>query len=388
MKRYIAIATAALLMGGCGSSGGDASTATSNSLSTKELLGRALFNDANLSMNRTQSCATCHNPDHAFTDSRQNSVEGAVSVGDDGVTLGDRNTPTAAYASLTPDFYFDEESQEYKGGQFLDGREMDLKGQAGGPPLNPDEMGMPDQASVIARLKENESYVEAFKTLYGEDAFDDVNTTYFYMTQAIGTFEKTEVFAPFDSKYDRYLKGEYVLSDQEELGMSLFFSEANTNCSLCHQLKSSSEAEGETFSNYEYHNIGVPKNSLVRTLNGKGDAFIDHGLLENEEINDTVHDGKFKVPTLRNVAVTAPYMHNGVFKDLKTVIKFYDQFIPNSDFTINPETGEAWRSAEVNETINLTDLKAAKKLTEAKIDALVAFLKLLTDKRYEHLIEE
>jgi cytochrome c peroxidase len=115
-------------------------------------------------------------------------------------------------------------------------------------------------------------------------------------------------------------------------------------------------------------------------------GYIDHGLLDNPAITDPQHDGKFKVPTLRNIAVTAPYMHNGVFRDLKTVIEFYDQY-NNPQRILNPETGESWAPAEVAETINKQDLKA-KKLSDAKIDALVAFLKILTDQRYEHLIKE
>lgn len=343
-----------------------------------EDLGRALFFDVNLSKNRTQSCATCHAPDKAFTDGRENASGKAFSLGDDGKSLGDRNAPTASYAALTPVFHKNRQGK-YIGGQFWDGREKDLKGQAGAPPLNPIEMGMPDKASVVERLNENAAYVAAFKTFHGDDIFKDNDKAYAAMAESIATFEKTDFFAPFDSKYDRHLRGEYKMTQQEELGMTLFFSQQFTNCNICHQLKKIPESEGETFSNYEYHNIGVPTNI----------AGIDKGLLENPLVDDVAQAGKFKVPTLRNVAVTGPYMHNGVFRDLKTVVLFYNKYNSKSaKRQINPETGEKWREAEVAENIAMKELQTGPALDNKRINALVAFMKTLTDKRYEHLLEQ
>ena len=131
-------------------------------------------------------------------------------------------------------------------------------------------------------------------------------------------------------------------------------------------------------------NIGTPINHELRAKNGT--TSIDNGLLNNPAVTDEKHKGKYKVPTLRNVAVTGPYMHNGVFKDLRTVVEFYDKY-NNKDRKINPETGKPWQDPEVEETISLEELKA-NKLIDRKVEALVAFMKLLTDKRYEHLLEE
>lgn len=348
-------------------------------------LGEILFFDPNLSKNRTQSCSTCHNPETAFVDLRDNGIGKMVSLGDDGVSLGDRQAPTASYAKFSPPFHYDEEKKAYVGGQFWDGREEDLAGQAGGPPLNPIEMGMPDKASIIERIKENSYYVETMQKLYGNDIFKDIDKAYLMMTKSIEAYEKTDFFAPFDSKYDRYLKGEYELTPLEDLGRSLFFSNNNTNCSTCHMLKTE-DMPGETFTNYEYRNIGTPENHLVRQKNGSKPGYKDDGLLANPKVDDINQRGKYKVPTLRNVAVTGPYMHNGIFKDLKTVIEFYDKY-NNSERDINPETGKKWADAEIKDTISVEELKA-KKLTDRKVDALVAFLKLLTDKRYEHLLKE
>lgn len=353
----------------------------------KELLGRTLFFDVNLSKNRTMSCATCHSPETGFVDQRGNGVGSMASLGDDGHSIGDRNAPTASYAKFSPHFQKNNGANQAKsaflGGQFLDGREPTLAGQAGGPPLNPVEMGMPNKSSVVERLKENPGYIEQFKHLFGEAIFDDTDKAYSAMTQAIAAFEKTDFFAPFDSKYDRFLRGEYELTVLEDLGRSLFFSNNNTNCSTCHKLRRE-DAPLETFTNFEYRNIGIPENKVLRSKNGV--TIKDLGLYQNPLAQTEDNKGKFKVSSLRNIAVTGPYMHNGIFKDLRTVVEFYDKY-NNPNRQINPETGEPWGEPEVAENIALDELKS-KALTERKIDALVAFMETLTDKRYEHLLKE
>lgn len=364
----------------------------STDLKTEEGLGAALYFDVNLSKNRSQSCATCHAPEAGFADPRDNGFEPpvntAVSLGDDGESIGDRNAPTASYAAFSPDFHKNSDNI-WVGGQFHDGREKDLAGQAGGPPLNPVEMGMPDKASVVQRIKENEEYIKAFKDIYGEDIFKDVDKAYLSMTNAIAAFEETEFFSPFDSKYDRYLRGEVKFTNQEELGRTLFFSQQFTNCNICHQLHQTPGAAKETFTNYQYFNIGVPINDEVRKANGSPEGTIDHGLLANPAIDDKAMDGKFKTSTLRNVAVTGPYMHNGVFKDLRTVVLFYNKYNSKKKSAhINPETGKAWRMPEVPATLDAKELTTGPALDDKRVDALVAFMKTLTDKRYEHLLED
>lgn len=355
---------------------------SANEALSKEALGQILFFDKNLSQNRTQSCATCHNPNSAFVDDRSNGISKMASLGDDNKSLGDRQAPTASYAKFSPNFHFDEKKQKYIGGQFWDGRAATLEEQAGGPPLNPIEMGMANKKEVINRIKENELYVSSFKNLYGEDILNDEKKAYDALTQIIASFERTDEFSPFDSKYDKYLKGEYDLTALEDLGKSLFFSNNNNSCATCHVLKGE-DKKGETFTNYEFHNIGTPANQELRAKNGVKD--IDKGLLNNPSVTDEKQMGKYKVPTLRNVAVTAPYMHNGVFSDLRTVVEFYDKY-NNKDRTINKETNKAWDEPEVKDTISLKELKA-KELSDRKVEALVSFMELLTDEKYEHLLK-
>ena len=336
-------------------------------------LGRDFFEDVNLSRPRSISCASCHNPDHAFIDDRSNAVESAVSRGGDDLSLGDRDTPTITYAVFTPDFAY---GQEAIGGLFADGRASSLEEQAKGPFLNSIEMQMPDPASVIDRILENPDYVERMRDLYGAQIFDDKNAAYNAVADAISSFERTTTFASFDSKFDRVQSGHAKFTAQERDGERLF---RTKGCVRCHHIG----GDLSLFTNYKYENIGVPINSQVRLANGKGLEFVDHGLLSNPAVNDSSQDGRFRVPTLRNVAVTAPYMHNGVFRDLKTVVHFYNtRDIVGAK---NPETGQKWQPSEV--TVNRVGGRRIGTLhaSNREEDAIVAFLRTLTDARYEHL---
>jgi len=168
----------------------------------------------------------------------------------------------------------------------------------------------------------------------------------------------------------------------------LFFSQL-INCHSCHLIETGEFHQQESFSSHRYHNIGVPVNSEVRRKNGLGSNHVDLGLLANPNIDDLAHAGKFKVPTLRNIAVTGPYMHNGVFKELETVILFYNKFtLANLESQTNPETGEPWGDAEVPGTIDRELLEQGQPISPMQASALAAFLRALTDQRYEALLGE
>ena len=376
-KKWLSILLFAPLM--------QSSYALADQVTKKELdykaLGEVLFFDKSISFNKTQSCSTCHNPDTAFVDQRKNSANQMVSEGDNPHLHGNRNANTALYAMFSPNFHFDKKIQDYVGGQFWDGRAKDLAEQAGGPPVNPVEMGMPDKKAIVERLKADPTYYKPITDLYGESIWADADKIYAIMEKAIGEFEKQELFAQFSSKYDRALKGEAELTALESEGKALFFDKTRTNCSNCHQSSEANSAT-ETFTNYRYFNIGVPSNQELIKHNKLAADFVDNGLLDNPMVKgDKKQKGKFKVPTLRNISVTAPYMHNGVFRDLKTVLLFKDSF-NNPNRKINPETGKAWEKAEYAQTIN-PDVLKAKPFTDEEINALEAFLKTLTDEAYE-----
>ncbi len=339
---------------------------------SKQLLGEKLFSDTNLSLDRTMSCATCHNPQHAFIDNRENFFEGSVSIGQDGISIGDRNSPTIMYTRFIPSFT--QVNGEYIGGLFTDGRAVDLTEQAKGPFLNSIELQMPSEESVINRIKENSEYITAFQNIYGEDILDNADRAFEAVAEVITEFEKTDSISPFNSQFD---KGN--LTTQELRGRELFKS---ANCNLCHD----DTAPRPVFSNFGYHNLGLPTNEEVRNENG---VEIDLGLASNPNVTDNNQRGKFRIASLRNIAVTAPYMHNGVFKELKTVVHFYNT--RDVAGAINPETGLSWRTSEVPEGVVTPDPGEIGignlGLTDDEEDDLVAFLKTLTDEQFEHLIE-
>ena len=332
------------------------------------------------------SCASCHDPSRAFTDSRDNGVGGAASLGNDGKSLGDRNAPMLTYASLVPAFARRDDGS-YAGGLFHDGRAPTLAGQATQPITSAGEMALTSAAVVQDRVRENAAYVDAFSALLGEQALATPGNALASVAEAIAAFESSAAFSSFDSRYDRYLRGEASLTREEELGRSLFFSPLS-NCSQCHVIDQREHQAREVFTNFEYHNIGVPPNQRLRAANGSGADHVDPGLAGNSLVTGQEHEGKVRVPSLRNVAVTAPYMHNGVFAELRTAILFYNRFLVDSPASrTNPETGEQWGEAEVPATVAHELLAVGQPLSERRVRQIEAFLKTLTDQRYEHLLE-
>ena len=349
-------------------------------------LGRDLFFDTDLSLNGNQACASCHNPAAAFSDNRDNGVFGAASLGTDGTSLGDRNAPTVTYAALIPPFGFDE-TGVYAGGFFHDGRAKTLAEQAGEPFTNPMEMALPDNAAVVRKVLAKKRYADGLRRHFGAPVLEDPQNTFQAITESIAAYERSAEFLAFDSRYDRSLRGELTLTREEEVGRMLFFSQL-INCHHCHLQDTREFAKGELFTNFRYHNIGLPPNEELRVRNGLGRDYRDTGLASNAAVDAAAEAGKFRVPTLRNVAVTGPYMHNGVFNDLETAIRFYNRFtLTDQKSQLNPETGDAWGEPEIPESVDLELLRQGQPLSDIQVEALVAFLRALTDRRYEHLLE-
>lgn len=338
----------------------------------KIALGKAIFFDTNLSEPSGQSCASCHSPEAGFANPNHlnPTSEGAVAG-----LFADRNAPTIAYSQYSPEFYYD--GNGYIGGQFLDGRAATLEIQAGGPPLNPVEMHNPSKESYVSKVTKA-TYANEFKRIYGANIFADTNKTYEAIGDALATYERTGQLSAFSSKFDAFQNGNAKLTTQEKLGLDLFVGKAN--CHICHPLANEDlTTVPALFTEFDYDNIGVPKNpnnkfyTLSKEYNPDGADFIDTGLARNPRV---IADGRveqtrgmFKTPTLRNVELTGPYMHNGVFTTLKQVVAFYNTRDSNPT---------RWGQSEVSENIN-KDSIGDLKLTEAEEDALVAFLMTLTD---------
>jgi cytochrome c peroxidase len=336
-------------------------------LTAKERLGKLLFFDQDLSTPPGQSCASCHSPDAGFGDpGRVLPVSRGAIAG----RFGNRNDLTAAYASFIPPLRYDEDEEMWVGGLFWDGRAADLAEQAKGPPLNPLEMANPNAEAVVEAISRAE-YSDLFREVYGADALDDATTAYDYFADAVAAYESTSEFSPFDSKYDLYLAGEVQLTDRELRGLELFEREDKGNCAACHPSKGGAESSSLLFTDHTYDNLGVPRNPespflyLPEELNPDGADYTDPGL--GAVVNDPALNGLFRVPTLRNVAVTQPYMHNGVFKTLYQVVAFY-----------NTRDVAPWPAPEWSNNVNRDELGDLK-LTTQEIDDIVAFLHTLTD---------
>ena len=312
-----------------GASGDDLSAdrhAKNDLPATKAALGALIFADTNLSEPAGQSCASCHDAAHGFADPRVTSTsQGAVSG-----RFGLRNAPAITYASLIPVLNPSGDETGYGGGQFWDGRVSTLQAQASGPLLNPLEMNNPDAATIQKKLQQAR-YATAFTALYGAGALDDAATALANLVDAIAAFE-TALPKRYTSKFDAFRAGRTALSDAEQRGLTLFEDKKSgpctppndappCGCAQCHLDQPAADGALPLFTDFGYDNIGIPKNtanpyySLPSDLNPGGADYVDNGL--GAVIHNPRQFGHFKAPSLRNVALTAPYGHNGYFAYLK-----------------------------------------------------------------------
>jgi len=247
------------LLSACGSSSESSSGLSGEELTAKKIeLGEFIFEDTDLSTPAGQSCANCHDSKHGFADSSV-SVANPVSEGAVANAFGNRNAPTASYASLVPEFNFDVIAAEHKytGGMFLDGRAHTLAAQAEGPFLNPKEMNNASEAEVITKIS-NSNYASLFKEVYGDTSLTNVTSAYKQMAEAIAAYESTEEFQPFTSKFDYFMAGEAELSEGEQRGLDLF--NGGASCFECHAENRDSVEAKSLFSDFSYRNIGTPTN--------------------------------------------------------------------------------------------------------------------------------
>lgn len=373
--RALAVLLVGFLFAGCvdesAGTGGDTPT---DSLALAEL-GRVLFADRALSSGGNQSCADCHARPSAFADPD----EVPVSEGSVAGRFGTRNTPTAMYAASIPPLALRNTAggQRWTGGLFLDGRADTLELQARAPLFNPLEMNLVDAADLMEKLRDSDS-ASAYRAFYGSDSLDAGVAADGVVTRvaaAMAAFERTTELQPFSSKFDAVAAGRAQFTAQEALGRDVFQRPDKGDCAACHAVAPAPGESRTTFSNHAYENIGVPRNPDRRFF---ADDFIDSGLEASllgrgvSAEDAAAQRGKFRVPTLRNVALTAPYMHNGVFADLKTVVEFYNT--RDTDVARWQAIGEM----EVRETVERTHT-GNPGLTTAEVDALVAFLNTLSD---------
>ncbi|WP_298556603.1 cytochrome c peroxidase [uncultured Algibacter sp.] len=253
-------------------------------------LGKKLFFDSILSVNNTQACADCHAPENAFTDSDR------FSDGVDGI-LGNRNSMPLFNLAWNYDEKF-----------FWDGNTFSLEHQAFVPVTDPIEMKS-TWTEVEQKLEQHPEYPLLFEKAFGTSKIDST-----LVTKAIAQFERTLISA--NSKFDRFLLGEGELTPQELNGFNVFMDETKGDCFHCH-----GSDKNPLWTDNIFHN------------NGLDETFTDLGL--GAVTGDPADNGKFKSPSLRNLAFTAPYMHDGRFTTIEDVINHYSEGLKNSS-TIDP----------------------------------------------------
>ncbi len=319
----------------------------------KIALGKKLFMDERFSADGTISCSTCHIQKKAFTDGLP------IAKGIKGLE-GTRNSPTVVNAA-----YYKE--------QFWDGRVASLEEQAKGPFVNPVEHGLKDFKPIIEIIKKDPDYPSMFRKAFG---IEPQGITIDHVVKAIASFERTVISG--DSPFDRYMYGRQksAMSEAAIRGLQVFRTKGR--CQDCHRIEQTSA----TFTDNKYHNLGVGFSLVEPELFDivekvkkakKAGIELDGSILGSKKVSelgrfvvtlDLEDIGRFKTPTLRNVAVTGPYMHDGSIETLEEVIDLYDQGgedNPMLDSGIRP--------------LRLTDQEKAD---------LVEFLKALTSPEYEN----
>jgi cytochrome c peroxidase len=331
----------------------------------KIALGKRLFEDKRFSATGQVACATCHDAKKAFTDSPLRTSEGIAKAGRK--LTGTRNAPTVVNAA-----YFET--------QFWDGRSPSLEDQSLHPFLNPVEMGLKDHQPILKIARTDPGYAKAFEQVFAKKG---AGVTMKEVTQAIAAFERTQLSG--DSPFDRYyFKGDAkALSEQQKRGFDLFVNKGR--CVSCHVVEHSTAL----FTDNRFHNIGVGINAVQSDVPALAGEFlkakatlaeVDKQVLADKRtselgrfaISRTFEGlGAFKTSTLRNVAVTPPYMHDGSLKTLRDVVVHYNN------------GGVSKEGDPVNDFLS-SGIRPLG-LTEAEIDDLVAFMEALTSPEYASL---
>lgn len=295
------------------------------------LLGKLLFFDPLLSENNKRSCASCHKPALAFTDGFPKSPAF------DGVQSVQRNAPTLLNVAYQKLFFYD-------------GRAMNLESQADHVFHNNAEMNM-NKTEIVSRLRRSPEYLALFGKAFRQTA--DTAVTFYAVIKSLAEYLKT--LDSKNSRFDQYLSGNHKALSQDEIqGFNLFNGKAL--CGSCHFYPLFNSTVPPMFNDNEFEVIGVAQDSTNRVIDG------DHG---REKITgQAIHQYAFKTPGLRNVALTAPYMHNGAYKTLDQVLDFY-----------NNGGGAQLKPAPGNQTLPFDSLH----LSTTELKAIKAFLLSLTD---------
>lgn len=427
----LAAASVAAVLGG--------SVAAAAPLDPVQSLGKSLFFDADLSVNGNQACASCHDPDQGFS-SPMSDINAAGSVVEGSVPdrFGNRKPPSAAYASFSPvlSHIIDDGDVTFVGGAFLDGRAtggnlgMPIADQAQGPFLNPAEMAMPSSVCVVYRVlhpRDPSAYPVTLADVWGKEIADvtfpegideacrsadakieipegemadKIEAAFGRIALSIAAFEQSQEVNSFSSRYDKWTRGEGTLTAEELAGFRVFEAEDKGNCAACHVLTPNTQGGPAVLTDWTFDNLGVPKNRdnpfYRQAANTEGKDWFDPGLggyLETDPVfapYAMANMARQQVPTLRNLTkrrsadAAKGYMHNGYFKTLEGIVRFYNtrDVLPACADPLATEAEamaqKCWPAPEYAETMNRDELGNLK-LTAEEEAALVAFLKTFDD---------
>jgi cytochrome c peroxidase len=293
-------------------------------------IGRALFFDASLSASGKLACASCHDPKRAFGPPNGSPVQRG---GSDGRRFGVRAVPSLMYAQNIPPFtehHFDDDGDDSidqgpAGGRTWDGRSQSVHDQARLPLFSPFEMANANADAVVGKAQ-RAGYAEQIRGAFGDRIFEDKALTFKALLMALEAFQQSPPeFYPYSSKYDFWLRRETSLSGRELRGLAAFNDPARGNCARCHPSTARGGASPQ-FTDFGYAAVGAPRNKEIPANSDR--EYYDLGLcgpLRSDLRDKKQYCGLFRTPSLRNVASRRVFFHNGVFRRLEDVIRFYAQ---------------------------------------------------------------
>ena len=356
----------------------------------REELGRKIFFDPGLSEPPGTSCATCHDPAHGYAGTHGSTT--GVALGSLPGRFARRATPSVLYLRFVRRFHMlweeDADAPEAFGGFFWDGRSDSLVTLVTQPLLNPNEMGNRDLAGV-ARHLEASAYASDLRAEF-TGVFDSNESAALALGLCVEAFLTSHAMSPFSSRYDEYVRGHVQLAPLEARGLALFKDHAKGACSSCHKMDDRSPMpERSLFTDYGYDAVAPPRNRAA--TRGADPRSFDLGLCERHgsrdlqwHINDDTFCGRFRTPSLRNVAIRTSYMHNGAFSNLRSVVAFYatratdpKRWYEKGRFDDVPE--KYWPNVNTRPAPYHRSEGDTPVLDDGDVDALVAFLETLTD---------
>jgi cytochrome c peroxidase len=356
-------------------------------------VGRSLFFDPSLSASGKVACASCHDPKFAYGPPNDFAVQRA---GGDGRRDGARAVPSLMYAQNVPPFtlhFVDDDGDDSidqgpAGGRTWDGRAQSAHEQARLPLFSESEMANRDPDSVVAKI-ERGAYAAAFRDTFGDDVFADRAQAFKAVLLALEAYQQSAPeFYPYSSKYDAWLRGQAVLSEQEKRGLAAFNDPARGNCARCHPSGRRGGAFPQ-FTDFGYAALGVPRNRAI--ARNAAPTYFDLGLCgpwRSDLKTQSEYCGMFRTPTLRNVAQRRAFFHNGVIHRLDDAVRFYalrdtepQRWYPSTSSGVQKFDDLPTRyrgNVDVQPPFNKSRGEKAA-LTDEDVADIVGFLRTLTD---------